>query len=214
MIPPQHDLPTHKCLYHSLVSGHAREYSQAVWTLAPFFPAPTSSNTTLALTTLNPDSNGFFWLFLKDYELYQDFKLSSNSFKLAFQCMPHLFANGHFGMVFLTPSKLFSLKRFCEWIFTNVSTLFSCCIRSHFTSNYTCPWNNLLFNHDHALRWSLSHYHGGNVISIHKSGFMPSTLWCLCNTFSLHQFGMTTKGGFQSKAITHGIKCTLDLHPN
>jgi hypothetical protein len=30
--------------------------------------------------------------------------------------------------------------------------------------------------------------------------------------FSPHQFGVVTKGGCE--AIIHGIKCTLDLHPN
>jgi hypothetical protein len=41
-----------------------------------------------------------FSYFLKDYEPNQDFKVSSDYFKLAFKCMLHLFANGIFGMVF------------------------------------------------------------------------------------------------------------------
>jgi len=68
--------------------------------LAPLSLAPTSSNTTFTLTALHPESNGYFPLFLEDYELNQNPKLSSDSFKLAFQHMLHLLANGFFGMVF------------------------------------------------------------------------------------------------------------------
>jgi hypothetical protein len=68
--------------------------------LAPFSPAPTSSNTTSTLTTLHLESNGYFPFFLKDYEPNQDFKLSFDSFKLTFQCMPHLSTSGPYGMVF------------------------------------------------------------------------------------------------------------------
>ncbi len=48
------------------------EYFQATYALAPFFLAPTSSNTTSILTTLHLESNGYFLLFLEDYELDQD----------------------------------------------------------------------------------------------------------------------------------------------
>ncbi len=69
---PQHDLPTHKCLLHSLAFGRAGEYFQAAYALAPFSPTCTSFYTTLALTTLHLESNGYFPLFLKDYEPNQD----------------------------------------------------------------------------------------------------------------------------------------------
>jgi hypothetical protein len=68
--------------------------------LAPFTPTSTPSDTTSILTNLHLESNDHFPLFLKDYELDQDFKFSFNSFKLAFQHMLHVLASGHFGMVF------------------------------------------------------------------------------------------------------------------
>jgi len=97
---PQYDPPTHKHLLHSLNFGYAKEYSWAVHTLAPFSLAPTSFNTTSALTTLHPKSNGYFSLFLENYEPNQDHELSYDSFKLAFQCMPHLSTSGPSGMIF------------------------------------------------------------------------------------------------------------------
>ncbi len=87
---PQHDLPTHKCLFHNLTLGHVGEYFQATHILTPFSPAPTSSNTTSVLTTLHPKSYGYFLLFLEEYKLNQDLELFSDSFKLAFQCRSHL----------------------------------------------------------------------------------------------------------------------------
>jgi hypothetical protein len=68
--------------------------------LAPFSPTPTSSNTISVLTALHFNSHGYFSFFLEDYEPDQDFKLSFDSFKLAFQRMPHLLVSGFFGMVF------------------------------------------------------------------------------------------------------------------
>jgi hypothetical protein len=100
VLHPQHDPITFKHLLHSLVLGHAREYFRTIQVLAPFSLALTSFETTLTLTTLHLESNGFFLLFLEDYELDQDLKISSNFFKLTFQFMLHLSINGHYGMVF------------------------------------------------------------------------------------------------------------------
>jgi len=100
MPPHQHDRPTHKCLFHSLIFGHAREYSETTCALAPLFPTPTSSNTNSARSILYSPSDGFLSFFLEDYELDQDLKLSFDFFVLAFQHMPHLSANGLFKMVF------------------------------------------------------------------------------------------------------------------
>jgi hypothetical protein len=98
---PQHDPPTHKCLLHSLIFGCVRKiYSRATYALAPFSCAPTSFDNTSTFITLHLESNGYFSLFLKDYEPDQDLEFSHDSFKLAFQCMPHLLASGLFGMVF------------------------------------------------------------------------------------------------------------------
>jgi hypothetical protein len=74
-----------------------------------------SFDTTLILTTLHLETYGYFLFFLKDYELDQNFELSFDSFKLAFQRMPHLLTNGHLGW-FLTPLGLFSSRRFSKWI--------------------------------------------------------------------------------------------------
>jgi hypothetical protein len=98
---PQHDPPSHKCLFHSLVFGCAGKfYFKATYALAPFSLAPTSFDTTLTLITLHLESNGYFPLFLKDYKPNQNLEISLYSFKLTFQCMPHLSASGPFGMVF------------------------------------------------------------------------------------------------------------------
>jgi hypothetical protein len=59
-----------------------------------------SSDTTTTFTTLHLLSNGFFPLFLEDCELNKDLELSSDFFKLPFQCMPNLFTSDPFGMVF------------------------------------------------------------------------------------------------------------------
>jgi hypothetical protein len=68
--------------------------------LAPFSLALTSFDTTLILTTLHPKLDGYFPLILKNYELNHDFKLSFDSFKLAFQRMLHLSTSDPFGMIF------------------------------------------------------------------------------------------------------------------
>ncbi len=62
---PQHDPPTHKCLLHNLTLGCAREYFWVAHVLAPFSPTPTSSNTTLTLSTLHLKSNGYFLFFFE-----------------------------------------------------------------------------------------------------------------------------------------------------
>jgi hypothetical protein len=49
-----------------------------------------SSNTTSTVITLHLKSNAYFSFFLEDYKLDQDLELSSYSFKLMFQHMPHL----------------------------------------------------------------------------------------------------------------------------
>jgi len=100
---PQHDPPIHKHLLRNLALGCAWEYSWATHVSKRwdhFLSHPTSSNTTLALTTLHLKSNGYFPFYFLNYEPYQDLELSSNSFKLAFEYMPHLSASGHYGMVF------------------------------------------------------------------------------------------------------------------
>jgi hypothetical protein len=97
---PQHYPPTHKCLFRNLVLGRAWEYSKTTHALAPFSPTPTSFDTTLTLTALHFNLDGNFSFFLKDYEPNQDLELSSNSFKLTFQRMPHLLASGRSRMVF------------------------------------------------------------------------------------------------------------------
>jgi len=82
--PPQHGLPTHTHLLHCLTFRRVREYFRVVYILAPFSSTPTSFDATSTLFALHPELDGFLPFFLKDYELDQDLKLSSNFFKLAF----------------------------------------------------------------------------------------------------------------------------------
>ncbi len=97
---PQNDPTTHKRLFPILILKCLREYSRATHALAPFSPTPMSFDTTLVLTALHPESNGYFPLFLKNYELDQNLELFSNSFKPSFQHMPHMSTNGPSMMVF------------------------------------------------------------------------------------------------------------------
>jgi hypothetical protein len=53
-----------------------------------------SFDITLIFNALYIELNGFFLLFLEDYEPNHDFKFLSNIFKLAFQHMPHLSTRG------------------------------------------------------------------------------------------------------------------------
>jgi hypothetical protein len=71
----EHDPPTHKCFFHNLILGHAREYFKTIHALAPFSPSPTSSNTTLTFIALYPDSDGYFSFFLKNYKPNQNLEL-------------------------------------------------------------------------------------------------------------------------------------------
>jgi hypothetical protein len=68
--------------------------------LAPFFPTPTSFDTTSTFITLHLELDGYFLLFFEDYKPNQDFELSFDSFKMAFQSMSHLSASGPSMMVF------------------------------------------------------------------------------------------------------------------
>jgi hypothetical protein len=125
--------------------------------------APTSFDTTLAFTTLHPRSNSYFLFFLKNYELDQDLKFSSNSFKLTFQHMLHLLVSGPFGMAFEHVWDYFHLEDLVM-DFLVISTLLSYRSRSHSTLNCMCPWSSSPFTHDQTFKWNLSHYNGGNII--------------------------------------------------
>ncbi len=93
---PQHDPLVHKLFHHNLVLGCVKEYSKTTHALTPFSLASMTSNTTLAFTTLHLKSDGYFSFFLKNYKQDQYLKFSFESFKLAFQHMPHLLANRSF----------------------------------------------------------------------------------------------------------------------
>jgi hypothetical protein len=97
---PQHGLLALKHFVRRLIIGHVGEHFKVICTLAPFSPTPMSFGTTSILIALCLDSYGYFLLILNNYEPDQNFKLSFKSFKLAFQCMPHLLANGLSKMVF------------------------------------------------------------------------------------------------------------------
>jgi hypothetical protein len=64
--PPQHDFPSHKRFFHSLVLGCVKEKFRATHVLAPFSPAPMSFDATLVFITSHFEFYGFFPFFLKD----------------------------------------------------------------------------------------------------------------------------------------------------
>jgi hypothetical protein len=68
MPPTQHDPLIHKQFLCSLILGCVGKHSCATSTLASFFLTPTSSDTTSTFTTLHLKLDGFFPLFLEDYE--------------------------------------------------------------------------------------------------------------------------------------------------
>ncbi len=133
---PHHDLQGHKHLCCTLILRRVGEYFRANYTFAPLSFTPMSFNTTLTLTTLHLKSNGYFPFFLKNYELNQYFEFyfilsswHSNPCCIYWQVI--LLG------CFLTCSRLFSPRRFNEWIPSIVLTLFSYCIRSNFILNCT-----------------------------------------------------------------------------
>jgi hypothetical protein len=113
----------YKCLIYNLVLGCAWKYSWTTCVLAPFSLALTSFDTTSIFITLHPKLEGFFPLFLKDYELDQDFELLFNSFKVTFQCMPNLSISGFSRMVFKHFQDFFHLKDYAN----GFSHLFQLC---------------------------------------------------------------------------------------
>jgi len=123
---PQHDPPAHKSLFYNLFFGCVGEYFRVNHALAPFSHTPTSFDTTPTFTAQHLELNGNFPLFFKDYKLDQNLELSSNSFKLTFQCMPHLSASGHFGMVF-EHLWIVSLKKCSKWNPLIISVFLSYC---------------------------------------------------------------------------------------
>jgi hypothetical protein len=207
----QHDPPTHNCLFCSLVLGRVGEYFRIACALAPFLFTPTSFDTTSILMTLHPQM--VFLVFLEDFEPYRDFELSFDSFKLAFQCMPNLSTSGLFRIIFGTLLKLLSPRRFYEWIPTIISIFFSYHPRSHSTLNCTYFWGNPPLNRDQAFRWSLTLVVVGEVLYLDTSHTLCHQICDVFVThFSPHQFGLATKGGYET--IIHDTKCTLDLHLN
>ncbi len=105
------------------------------------------------------------------------------SFKLVLQLMLHLLANDPSRMVFEHFRDCFHSEDSANGFLLVVSILLSYCIKPYSTSNCICFWRNSCFNHDQTFRWSSSYYNGGNLVSVHKSLFMFSISWRLCNTF-------------------------------
>jgi hypothetical protein len=126
-----------------------------------------SFDTTSALTALHPKLNDYFSFFFENYEPNQDLKLSFNSFKLAFQCMSHLLANGFTGMAFEHFQDYFHL----EDLVSGFPQLFQLCF--HITQGHIPPQIarvlGVAHSHDQVFRWSLSHCSGGNIVSTHNS---------------------------------------------
>ncbi len=124
---PQHDPITHKHFLCNLVLRCAREYFKTTHALASFSLEPMFFDTTSILTRLCPELNNYILFFLQDYEPNQHLEFSSNSFKLAFQRMPHMLAKWSFWDGFWTTLGLFSPRRFNDYILLIISTLFSYC---------------------------------------------------------------------------------------
>jgi len=70
----------------------------------------TSFNTTLTFIVIHLESNDFFLFFLKNFEPNKNFELSTNSFKLTFYGMPHLFVSNFSKMAFEHFLNYFHLK--------------------------------------------------------------------------------------------------------
>jgi hypothetical protein len=85
----------------------------------------------------------------------------------------------------------------CKWIPMVISTLFFH-VKSHISRG------NSPFSHDQTFKWISPHYCGGNVVLILKSCFMPSILWCLCNTFFPTPIWNYNQGGMWR--CNHGIR--------
>jgi hypothetical protein len=110
-----------------------------------------------------------------------------------------------------TPLRLFSPIRFHKWISTIVSTLVSYHIRSH--STYcTYPWGSSPFNHDQSSCGVCLVVVGGELYRFTSCVLCLQFRDAFATHFSPHQFKVATKGGCE--IIIHGIKCTLDLHPD
>jgi hypothetical protein len=113
--------------------------------LAPFFLVPTSSNTTSTFTALHPELNGYFSLFLEDYEPNQDLELSSIFFKLTFECMLHLLTNGPSRIVFEHFRNYFHRKDSASGFLQ----LFQLC--SHIAQDHIPPQITCIFGSVHLL---------------------------------------------------------------
>ncbi len=151
--------------------------------------------------------------YYEEYELdHENLELSFDSFKLAFQCMPHLLASDYFRMVF---EHLWDCCHL-EDLTNGFPQLFQ--LYSHITQGYIPPQIACVLGVACLLTMTKPSS-GVHPIVMGKSLYqLTSHVLCIqfheafATHFSPHQFGITTKGGCET--IIHGIKCTLDLHPN
>jgi hypothetical protein len=162
-----------------------------------------SFDTTLAFTTLHPETNGYFPLFLEDYELNKNLELSFDYFKLLFQRMPHLLTSGHFGMAFEHLWDCFHL----EDLVSGFPQLFQLCF--HITQGHIPPKIAHFFGVAHLL--AMTKPSSGVCPIIMGETLYQFTSYALCfqfcetfvTHFSPHQFGIATKGGYD--VIIHEI---------
>jgi len=97
ILSPQHDRPTHKCLFYSSYI-HRKGIFLGSLCFGTIFSCTHILQHHLNSHHITPQIK---WLFLfKEYKLNQDLELSFDSFKLVFQHMLHLSTNGSYGMVF------------------------------------------------------------------------------------------------------------------
>jgi hypothetical protein len=181
----------------------------ALWDHCPLHPCPlTQLKLSLHYTLI---SNGYFPFFLKDYKPNQNLNLSFNFFKLTFQHMLHLLANGYYGMVFEHLQDYFHLE--------------------DLANDYLNCFNFILISHRVTFHFELHVFRVAHLLAMTKPLnrvcpiIVGETLYqfrsCslslqIHNAFvthlSLHQFKVAIKGNCE--AIIYNIKCTLNLHLN
>jgi len=136
----------------------------------------------------------------------------SNSFKLTFQRMPHLLKSGKSGMVFEHFQNYFHP----EDLMNGFLQLFQLCF--HIAQSHIPPQIACVFRVARLL--SMTKPFGGvHPITMAETLYqLRSCVICFqfhdtfATHFSPHQFGVAIKGSCET--IFHGIRCTLDFHPD
>jgi len=125
--------------------------------------------------------------------------------------MPHLSKNGLFGMIFEHLQKHFHLEDLANG-FPHIFPFYFHITQGHIPYRIT---HVLGAAHFLTITKPSSGIHPiamGEVLYSFISCAKLSISQCLCKHFSLHQFGIATKG--VCEVVIHSISYTLDLHLN